>query len=503
MILGSIAGGFLVGVFARSFMPLGHAYTLFLVLLAFTAMGALFLYNRARLRSGILIAIALVACTAGIERMGAATLSGDPAINAQIGERVTLTGYVFAEPDAREDSARISIEARTLKIGGPSTSLGASSTMPVHARILATLPPHTHIAYGDEIEVSGILRLPESFDTGAGRTFNYPAYLAVSGIAYQLSSAHVDRVGDNNGNAAYTLAIRIKETFLRGLGRVLPEPESGLAGGITVGDKRSIGPELTADFQRASLVHMLVLSGYNITIVINTAAYLASRAPSFVQFGMSGFVVIFFMMISGGASSAVRAGAMALLAVYARQSKRIYLPLRVILFVAAAMTLWNPYVLAFDPSFQLSTLATIGLVAFTPIFSARMQWLTERFGMREIAASTLATQLTVLPLLLYQNGQLSLVALPANILALAPVPFAMLASCIAALGGIMFGNLATPLAFPAYALLAYIIGVTKTFGSLPFASVSISAFSVWWLWIAYAALFMIWWRVHEKSGRRV
>lgn len=492
-ILWAITLGFLTGILARSYWPLGHAYALFLILIACMGLGVLYLWDRPHVGHGVVLALVLIAVAGGIERMGASVLSGDPAINAQVGEHVTLKGYVFGEPDAREDTTRAPLEAHMMTVAGTNVS--------VRARVLVVLPPHARIAYGDAAEVSGILRIPESFETGIDRSFDYPGYLAVRRIAYTLASAHIDKVGENSGNAVYAGVIHFKEAYIGGLHSVLPEPESGLAGGITVGDKRSIGPALSAEFQRASLIHMLVLSGYNITIVLNAAASGLASVPRIAQFGASGSIVIFFVLLSGGASSALRAGAMALVAVYARQSKRAYLPLRAIAFVASAMVMWNPYIIAFDPGFQLSVLATVGLVAFTPIFSTRMQWITERFGLREISASTVATQLTVLPLLLCQNGQLSLVALPANILALAPIPIAMAASAVAALLGAVFGSAATVLALPAYALLAYIIGITHFFASLPFASVSIGAFGAWWLSSSYAILFLVWLYTTEQSGR--
>jgi competence protein ComEC len=153
------------------------------------------------------------------------------------------------------------------------------------------------------------------------------------------------------------------------------------------------------------------------------------------------------------------------------------------------MVLYNPFTLAFDPSFQLSALATLGLVAFTPIFAAQLAWIPTRFGLREIASSTLGTQTAVLPLLLYQTGNLSIVGLPANILALLPVPIAMFFSIIAAIGGMIFGSYAVPLAYPAYTLLWYIIHVAQFFASLPFAAVSIPAFSAWWMFGAYVLMF--------------
>jgi len=160
------------------------------------------------------------------------------------------------------------------------------------------------------------------------------------------------------------------------------------------------------------------------------------------------------------------------------------------------MVLWNPYILAFDPGFQLSVLATAGLIAFTPIVVTRLKFITPRLHVREITATTIAAQIAVLPLLLYQTGNLSLVALPANFLVLLAVPWAMLFSAIAALGGLIFSSLVlggveglgVVVGFPAYALLSYIIEAAKLFASLPFASVALPAFSAWWLVPMYGAL---------------
>ena len=222
---------------------------------------------------------------------------------------------------------------------------------------------------------------------------------------------------------------------------------------------------------------------------MNGVGILLSRASRVVQLGISALIVVFIVLVAGAAPSAVRAGAMALLPLIARMTGRVYLALRALGVVALTMVLWNPLILAFDPGFQLSVLATLGLVSFSTIFSTWLGWIPERFALREIAASTLGTQAAVLPLLLYQNGLLSLVALPANLLALIAVPWAMGLSFFSALAGILFGSWATFIAFPAYLLLAYIIKVGELFAALPFAALSIPAFSAWWLLPIYAILF--------------
>src|SRR3989344_3787858 len=481
----AVSIGLLLGVFMRSLVPLSSAFVLLCVLIAIACFTLAFL-NREHRRAAILMAVALASFALGTLRMDIATLDGDPLLTAQLNERITIEGAVVAEPDVREGSVRLHVSVKNLFVG--------SAPSPVAAGILVVAPAHTEVSYGDTIRATGILRAPQSFDTGPvretsssngageGRQFAYPEYLAMRGISYELSRAEIEASEARVGNPAYAFAIKIKHIFLDGLGAALPEPAAGFAGGITVGDKRSLGKELSEDFQTVGLIHMVVLSGYTITVVLNAAAWLIKRMPllkhtRFAPMGVSGMIVMLFVLMSGGASSGARAGAMALIAVYARTSGRIFLASRALAAAAILIVLWNPFTLALAPGFQLSMLATLGLIVFTP--------------------------LAVLPLLLYQNGQLPIYALPANLITLVVVPFAMLFSLVAGLAGIFLGPLAIPLGFPAYLLLEYIISAAQIIADLPYASISIGAFNAAWMIIAYAIIFLAaaYWHTKKKGGR--
>jgi len=479
-VLWVLVGGFLTGVFVRSFILVPWPFAAFLFLLS---LAALFLahFERSRWQQLVILSVALIACAAGILRMDTATLRGNAELTAHLGETLTVEGLVVDEPDVREGGVRIHVQ--THGVG-----------------ILVQAPPHTEARYGDIVRAKGTLGLPDKFDTNLGRQFDYPMYLAKDGILYTLSFAQAEKIGEGKKNYLKAAALWTKQKYLQGLQAVLPEPASGLAGGITVGDKRGVGKEYSDMFIVVGLIHIIVLSGYNITIVMNLVGKLLAGMSRSVQVASSAFIVVFIVLMAGAAPSAMRAGAMALLPLIARMTGRMYLALRALGVVASAMVLWNPLLLAFDPGFQLSVLATLGLVLFSPIFFEWLPWIPEKLALREIAASTLGTQTMVLPLLLYQNGILSLVALPANLLALVVVPWAMALSVIAAIAGIIIGSWGTFIAFPAYVLLAYIIGVAKFFAALPFASVSVSAFSAWWMFGAYALIFIGWRFVQYKKA---
>lgn len=495
-LLWSIVIGFLAGVFLRSFLPLGFAFVGFLALLG-AASFALAYIEVSKRRVSLIAGIGLLACAGGVARMGAAKLVADPALAQEIGKEALLEGFVFAEPDAREASVRIPIR---LESG---------------AGVLAIAPAHADVSYGDIVRVRGTLRYPESFEVGAGlsseallcssealcegeakgrRKFNYPAYLAKDGIGYEVAFVkEIEDIGDGARNPIKAAAIWIKQKFLEGLGRALPEPAAGLAGGITVGDKRGLGSKLSDVFRTVGLVHIIVLSGYNIVIVMEGLSRVLGwfSASRYVRLGTVVIVAIFFSLMTGLASASVRAAAMAIISVVGRMSGRMYIASRALALVAAGMVLWNPWILAYDPGFQLSVLATAGLIAFTPIVITRLKFITPKLGLREIAATTIGTQLAVLPLLLYQSGSLSLVALPVNLLALIVVPYAMLASLIAGVGGLILGPLAPIVSFPAYLLLSYILLVAEWMAQVPFSSVSIVAFPAALLVISYVVLFTL------------
>lgn len=487
-ILWAGVAGFLCGVFLRSFFMFGWWTILFFVLLGiFVLLAAT--AARTPVRAAAIPAVFLFCIALGSMRMQTAVLEGEPLLDAHVGEKVVIEGVVVDEPDGRENHVRLSVRVDII----------ASTT--IDAGVLVVAPLYTDVAYGDRVRAEGELQLPEAFEAGAGREFNYPAYLAKDGIGYELSFARVEKIGEVRRNPLKAAAIFIKQKYLEGLALALPEPEAGLAGGITAGDKRGLGSDLSETFRIVGLIHIVVLSGYNIMVVISAIDRFLQRTHRYVRFSLAVFVAIFFALMTGLASSSVRAASMAVIATVGKATGRTYLASRALALVALAMVAWNPFVLAFDTGFQLSVIATIGLIALSPLVAARLSRVTERFGLREIAAATIGTQIAVLPLLLYQNGSLSLFSLPANLLALTVVPYAMLLSFIAGVLGLIAGPLAPLFGFPAYVLLWYITSVARFFEWLPLSALTIPAFSVVWLAVAYVAIVVFVSRIQKKAAR--
>lgn len=357
-------------------------------------------------------------------------------------------------------------------------------------------------AYGDVVVVKGVLKTPDSFETNTARTFLYKEYLETQGVTHTISFASVGKTTE--GSFSFLRALYAsKRFFVDHLTMVLPEPQAGFAAGLLLGEKRAMGSELEDIFRTVGIVHIVVLSGYNLTIVAESIM----RLLSFVFLPRTRTILgvcslcIFAVMV-GLSATVLRAACMAVLVLVARAFGRTSTALRGLSIAALGMLVWNPCVLLYDPGFQLSFLATLGLIVVSPLLEDWVGWVPTRFQIREYVTSTMATQIFVTPFLLYAMGNVSLVALFANVLILSAVPLSMLLSLVAGIAGIVFGSSALYLGFPAYALLSYMLFVAGTLARVPFASIEIPPFSVWYMVMLYVCMgvFLFWYTQHKKTS---
>src|SRR5262249_27200281 len=156
-------------------------------------------------------------------------------------------------------------------------------------------------------------------------------------------------------------------------------------------------------------LQIVVLSGYNVMIVAETVRRVFGFLPKSFSISLGALSVALFVLAAGAGSAALRAGVMALIALYARATGRTYDAFRALIAALALMLLWNPLLLAYDPGLELSALATVGLILGTSLIEPKLGWLRSAM-LRDVVATTLAAQIAVLPLLLWQTGNLSLIS---------------------------------------------------------------------------------------------
>jgi competence protein ComEC len=496
--------GFATGVFLRSLFFTSWWPVVFVVFIA--ALCGAFYFLRPRL-AYTMGAVFCLCVALGMVRAAIAETPLPTTFASDLHHKVSYAGVVVSDPDVRDANQRIQIEVER---AGETT------------HILAVAPRTTEVTVGDRVNVSGVLLTPEPFADDNGRIFRYDKYLERDGVRFIMNFAFVRVESSAPWYSLPAALARVKHSFLNGIAATLPEPHASLAGGIVIGGKSGLGTELKNDFVRSGLVQIIVLSGYNVMVVAEMimAALALTTLPRRWSAAAGALALLIFVGIAGASATAIRAALMALIALYARATGRTYAAGRALLFVVLLMLVWNPLYLVFDPGFGLSVVATAGLIWLAPIIetilrnrangrnifesylpsatfpSGKVERSQKNSSMSDFwknaVATTLAAQIAVLPLLLYDTGNLSFVSVPANLLIMPFVPLAMLFSAIAGFAGMLFSSLIPLLgiviAFPAYLANAFLLLVAHESAALPLAAFTLPPFPFWLVLVAYGVL---------------
>ncbi len=321
---------------------------------------------------------------------------------------------------------------------------------------------------GEDVAFTARLVKPENFLTEANRVFLYEQYLRQLGV---YAIARIDNSGCDGKDSRFAIFAFLRFHFMNAVHRVLPVQEASLLGGLLLGLRGSLSAELLEVFRITGLIHIIVLSGYNITLVAEAVRRVLSRTPPMFSFVCSLVTIILFVLLAGAQTAAVRAGSMASIALVARALHREYDGVRILVFVGALMVLYNPEQALYSTSFHMSFLATLGLLIFSPVFERYFVRLTDRFQVRSIVSATLATQLFLLPYLAYSIGEVSIIGLLANMVILPLVPLAMAFGALLILIAVILPPAALIVAPIAYFPLTLIIRSADMFASVPYASV--------------------------------
>jgi len=406
--------------------------------------------------------------------------------------------------------------------------------------------------FGETILFTGKLSQPFNFKSNTGRSFDYKGYLAKSDIYYEIKSAivkpntnsqistnttHPDDLGTDNiarnfdidavavpfaGNANNTsnfsdsllnklnhlnnklteILYKIKRGFVNNLNVTLGEPHSALASGLVVGEKSALGKDLLNDFRTVGLIHIVVLSGFNITIVADALRRILSRLPRIWGIVIGGVGMVLFCILVGGGSTVIRSCFMASIALLAGMIRRDYHVARALLFAGLLMLIQNPLILLHDPSFQLSFLATLGLILLASPMQKILWFIPEKFDMRGICSATISTQIFVAPFILYLMGNLSLVGVFANILVLPFIPVTMLVVFLTGSLGFISYPVSQFFGWVSHLLLSYELLIVQKFAKIPFASLTFPQFSVWWV-VGFYVAFGVGYAVVMYRSRKV
>lgn len=419
-----------------------------------------------------------------------------------IKEQITIRGTILTEPDVRSRNIYVVLETSSLEWRRKSYT--------VNGKVLVKLNRYPEYDYGDLLEITGRLQSPDFFraekiandkEEGKSRSVSldsYSTFLAKDEIFAVMYDPKVKLIQKKINFDSWSILYVLKDALKERIEQVFPEPAAGLTGGVLLGLRRGISQDVMADFSTAGLTHILAISGYNITLLITIFGSALKRFRRSIRFWATLTGIFLFAILTGLSASVIRASLMGILVILSQHLGRKSTGLRALLISGGLMVFVNPWIVIADISFQLSFLATLGLLIFMPRWEKFRRKLPPFIG--DTLVVTLAAQVFTTPVILMNFQKFSIISPIANLLFLPLIPLLMFSSFVAMMSSFLWLPW-TPL----WVSITWIISEMLVQGvhimaQIPFASIIIENFNVW-MAVVYYALIVCWLYLKRKKQR--
>lgn len=357
-------------------------------------------------------------------------------------------------------------------------------------QVKTALYPRYH--KGEEVTLTSKVSLPVvTMPHGDARVFDYAMYLRLHGIGSEMLYPKIAEVNSSHESNFMLSLEQLRESLVTRISAHMSNPASLLATGMLFGVS-SMSQELLQTFRTAGLSHIIVLSGFNIAILISFVLLVFKFLPLMARIFFAGILSVIFVLMVGGEASIVRATLMAFVGLLALGLGRAYVARQALLLSLIAIIMYEPIHALHDVSLHLSFLATAGIIYMSEKIKSNLEDTFVRVtskSLQEMLATTLAAYFATLPYILYTFGTASVYALIANILVLPLVPVVMLLTFIVVLLSVV-PSFAHVVGYADSLLANYIIFVGRAIERLPFSSITVSI-SLTTMFVVYVVLIML------------
>ncbi|MBI4359325.1 MAG: ComEC family competence protein [Candidatus Nealsonbacteria bacterium] len=394
------------------------------------------------------------------------------------GQAIVLSGLVDEEPEMRNKSQQLRIRTKEGE------------------KILVVARRYPEYRYGDRLEMTGELKAPEN-----SNGFDYRSYLQKEGIYSTSVFPQIKLLEREQGNPLRQILFGFKNQFQLVWRRLLSPPQLGIFEALVFGAEENIPPEWKEKLNLSGTRHLTAVSGMNITIIsflltgllLNLGFW---RAPASLVSLI--FIWLFILMI-GAPASALRAGVMVSLFLWAQSLGRLADGSRVLAWAAVILLAENPLLLRFDVGFQLSFLALAGLIYWQAFFKGKVFKRLPEF-LKSSLSTTFAAQVFTGPILVYNFGYFSLVSPLTNLLLVPLVPYLTLAGFFFGVLGLISLPLGQVLSWLLWLGLSGLLLIIDLSLKIPFSHVAFDQVSVLFLASALVFLAYLTWRINRDRG---
>lgn len=416
--------------------------------------------------------------------------------------KIEINGVICEDPKLKENSSQLVVCANSIKLSSGEIKL-------VEGKALVKLRTGDW-HYGEGVNIYGAPAIPPE-----NEDFSYRAYLEQHGIYTLLEYPYVVLNSQIEGSWIKKAIFSLRQTAYNRINAFLPQPEAGLLSGILLGNENDIPSDLEKAYQDTGTAHIIAISGFNMALLVGIFLKGFRRWLPIWWAGLLTICLIsIYTILVGAAPAVVRAAVMSCLAMSGQLIGRRQAGPFTLLITAAVMCAFNP-LLIWEAGFQLSFMATLGLVIYADRlmnwFKQRVEPIFSQDVIDKISAPvgeyflfTLAAQVTTLPIILYHFERISLSTLLANPLILPVQPLIMMLGGISIITGLIIPPLGKILSYIVWVPLVYTNKIVTLLSEIPVGSMNFGRISFWTVLIIYGLLFFFTYRRkkdHEPEGK--
>ncbi len=280
---------------------------------------------------------------------------------------------------------------------------------------------------------------------------------------------------------------------------LIPEPQASLGIGFLTGQKSALPDDLFEALKIVGLTHIVVASGYNLTILVQLARRLLSGVSKYLSAVIASGMIVIFIAMTGLSPSMTRAGIVSGFSVLTWYYGRSFHPLILLLIVAGITVAFQPSFVWGDLGWQLSFAAFAGVMLVSPLLQAYFFGTVPPSLVRQLLGETIAAHVVTLPIIALSFGTHSNVAILANLLVVPFVPIAMLLTFISGLWAIVGLGWAWLVSAPTTWLLTYMTTVATALSELSWAQTTLTMPALVWAAYGFVLLAVCLW-MWKASG---
>jgi len=396
-------------------------------------------------------------------------------------EDAVAFGRIISDPDRRSR-----LVTATIRLERIATSRG---NFPVSDLLALRMPARFHLEYGDELTLIGDIE--PVLDAGEKQSISYTAS---QGIVWQMDFPEVEITAYDQGSRVVDWIYHMRERAYENIFSWMPFPENALLSGILLGIDWNIPKLLTEAYRATNTIHIIAISGFNIAVIAGMIMRLFRRIlPTYWDGAFASIVIVIYTIMVGADPAVTRAAVMGIIAIPAYFIGRRVIGINLLTAAAAFMLVFNPLLL-WNISFQLSYLATLGMMTLADPLNTWIKKTLNNLSSERTAdladpvvlliSSTLAAQFAVLPVLYRLDQTLKPLSLPANLLILPLQPPLMIIGGLAVLTGFHFPSLGALLAKAAWLLAALSNRIAMRMSLYPRSQYNLPE----WVWVPAASV---------------